>query len=256
MDILAKLKGVMTEEDLGKFEVAVKEMIDEKVKILVESEVKKLEDKAEEFCTKEVSERLELAKTALIKEYDGKFEKFENNLVEKLDLFLESEINSNISDEMINKIAVNETYRPIVEEIAKIFEEKYVALDTEGYGILKEAKEEIVKLEGEISNTISEKMEVVSENEKLKSAVLFLESVEGLKKTQKEKVLSLIEGKEYKEIKKTIGSIIDLVVEQDEERGSKKTITESASIDETTIEETVKPKKVVDSVEKAAVRLM
>lgn len=242
MDILAKLKGVLSEEDLTKFEGAVKDMVSEKVKILVESEIVKLEDKAEEFCTKEVSERLKTEKTKLIKEYDEKLTKFEENIVEKLDLFLESEITSNISNEMIEKIAINETFRPIVEDIAKIFEEKYVALDTEGFGILKEAKEEIIKLEDSASSTIAEKMELQNENDKLKSGILFLEKTEGLTKTQKEKVLTLIEGKNYNAVKKTITSVIDLVVEQEETPKAKKVVTESEIVDDVTIEETVKPK--------------
>jgi acylphosphatase len=241
--ILSKLKGVMTEEDLGKFESAVKDMIDEKVKILVEGETKKLEEKAEEFCTKEVSERLKTEKENLIKEYDTKLEKFENNIVEKLDLFLETEITSNISDEMITKIAINETYRPIVEEIQKIFEEKFVALDAEGFGILKEAKEEIVKLEEEVSNNIASKMELQNESDKQKSLILFLEKTDGLNKTQKDKVLTLIEGKDYVDVKKTISSIIDLVTEQ-EEKEEKKVVAEVVEEEQTSvIEETTKPKK-------------
>ena len=248
-NILSNLKGVMTEEDLSKFETAIKEMIEEKVQILIDAKTKFLEEKAEEFCTIEVNERLKTEKQKLIKEYDNALEKFENNIVEKLDMFLESEITSNISEEAINKIAINETYRPIVEDIVKIFEEKYVALDTEGYGILKEAKESIVKLEDEVSNTIADKMELQTENDKLKSGVLFLEKTEGLTKDQKGRVLTMIEGKSYKDVKKTIASVIDLVVEHEEKPSKKIVVTESENIDEVTIEETVKQKtKSIESV--------
>jgi len=245
-NILSKLKGVMTEEDLTKFESAVKDMIDEKVAILVETKTTELEEKAEEFCIKEVSERLAVEKENLIKEYDEKLEKFENNIVEKLDLFLETEITNNISDDIIKKVAINETYRPIVEDIVKIFEEKYVALDTEGYGILKEAKEEIVKLEDEVSNNIADKMELQTENDKQKSVILYLERVEGLSKTHKSKVLNMLEGKSYADVKKTINSVIDLVVEQEDKTPVKKIVKEVVSeeieTEEATIEETIKPK--------------
>jgi len=241
-NILSKLKGVMNEADLSKFEVAVKEMINERVKILEEAKVKELEEKAEEFCVKEVASRLAVEKENLIKEYDEKLSKFENNIVEKLDLFLESEINNNISDAMIEKIAINETYRPIVEAIQQLFEEKFVALDTEGMGILREAKEEIVKLEEEVSTHIADKMELQTESDKQKSLILYLEKTEGLSKTQKDKVLTLIEGKNYNEVKKTISSVIDLVVEQEEKpvrKEKKEVVVEEKSIDEPTIEETV-----------------
>lgn len=243
-NILSKLKGVMTEQDLAKFESAVKDMIDEKVNILIEAKTTELENKAEEFCTKEVTERLVVEKENLIKEYDSKLEKFENNIVEKLDLFLETEITNNISDEMINRIAVNETYRPIVEDIVKIFEEKYVALDTEGFGILKEAKDEIVKLEEEVSNHIADKMELQTESDKQKSVILYLEKTEGLNKTQKDKVLTMIEGKQYTDVKKTISSVIDLVVEQEDKPAKKKIVNEVIEEESATIEETInKPKK-------------
>lgn len=248
-NILSKLKGTMTEEDLSKFETAIKDMIEEKVQLLAEAKIKFLEDKAEEFCTMEVNERLKQEKQKLIKEYDNALENFENNIVEKLDMFLESEITSNISEEAIEKISINETYRPIVEDIVKIFEEKYVSLDTEGYGILKEAKESIVKLEDDVSNTIAEKMELQTENDKLKSGVLFLEKTEGLTKDQKGKVLTMIEGKCYKDVKKTIASVIDLVVEHVEKPSKRMVVTESEDIEETTIEETVKPRtKSIESV--------
>lgn len=240
-NILSKLKGVMTEQDLSKFESAVKDMIDEKVNILVESKTKELEEKAEEFCTMEVNERLKTEKATLIEEYDAKLEKFENSIVDKLDLFLESEITNNISDKMINKIAVNETYRPIVEDIVKIFEEKYVSLDTEGYGTLKEAKDEIVKLEEEVSNVIAEKMELQTESEKQKSVIVFLERTEGLSKTQKGKVLNMIEGKSYADVKKSINNVIDLVLEQATTTTKAKPVL-TESVEDVTIEETVKPK--------------
>lgn len=256
-NILSKLKGVMTEADLSKFEDAIKAMIDEKVNILSESRVKYLEEKAEEFCNIEVDKRLNEQKEILIKEYDSKLELFENNIVTKLDLFLESEILGNISEKAIERIAINETYRPIVEDIVKLFEEKYVALDTEGYGILREAKEEIVKLEESVSNTIADKMLLQTENDKLKSSVLFLEKTEGLTKKQKNKVLNLIEGKSYTDVKKTISSAIDLVVEQ-EDKPSKQIIKESVQMEETTIEETIKPKykSIEDIIAKVASNLL
>jgi hypothetical protein len=255
-NILSKLKGVMTEEDLTKFENAIKDMINEKVDILVESKTKELEDKAEKFCTEEVEKRLVLEKENILKEYDGKLQKFENDITEKLDLFLESEITKNISDDMINKIAINETYRPIVEEITKIFEEKYVSLDVEGFGILKEAKEEIIKLEEEVANHMAEKMELVNESDKQKSLILFLEKTEGLNKDQKSKVMNLIEGKEYKEVKKTLSSVIDIVVEQEEVPSKSKMVSESLEVNETTVEETVKQIKKEITIESTASKLL
>ena len=64
-----------------------------------------------------------------------------------------------------------------------------------------------------------------------------------LNKTQKDKVLTLIEGKDYVDVKKTISSIIDLVTEQ-EEKEEKKVVAEVVEEEQTSvIEETTKPKK-------------
>lgn len=229
-DIINKLKGVLNAEDFGSIESALKTMVNEKVDIKVQDRVKELDMLAEEFTNKEVETKLEEAKEELIKEYDQKMEDLETNLVEKLDKFLDSEINENISDEMITKVALNETYEPIVEGIKSLFEEKFVALDTEGHGILKEAKEELEKKDEELSVLISEKMELKEALEQARTKSVILEKVEGLTESQKERVNNFFDGKDFSETSEKIESFVSMVKESEEEE-NEENLNENEDVD-------------------------
>lgn len=216
-EIIKKLEGVLSAEDLKTFEESLDEMIQEKVDMLAEEKENYLTEKAEEYTEKEVQRRLDEETENLIEEYDKKMEQLEEKVIDTLDEFLDSEIISeSISDELVEKTALNETYKPIIDGIMDLFENKFVSLDTEGYKLVKEAKETVESKTKELDEIMEEKISLKKENEDLKSAVLVAQKIEGMTPKQKDRVINFFEGKEYSNIKKEIDDFVEMVKEEHE----------------------------------------
>jgi len=216
MKITEKLKEVLSEEDLKTFEDSVKKMIDEQVELRVDEKTTELEEKAEEFCEQEITKKVAEEKEALIESYDLKMEELENNMVERLDGFLDAVITEQISDETLTKIAINETLEPLVEGIKTLFEEKYVALDTDGQKLVAEAKEEVKKLKDENSDLLADKIELSELAEMGSIRALVAESTRDLTETQIERVKALCEGKSFDEVEGKITAIVEMVSESED----------------------------------------
>lgn len=225
MKLTEKLKDVLKPEDLIELEDGIKLMVSEQVKLRVEEKTIELEKKAEEFCEQEISNKLESEKEALIEEYEKKMEELETNMVEKLDNFLDTVIVEQISEESIRKIALNETYEPIIQGIKTLFEDKYVALDSNGEKLVKEQKKLVETLKNENSELIKEKMELseLAENGAIK--LLISEKTDGLTDTQKQRVHIFCENKSFDDVERQIDSFIEIV--EDKEENEEDTLDES-----------------------------
>ena len=215
MTILEKLKDVLEAEDLQKLNEYIKTMVNEEVNkrvaILAEERTAKLDLMAEKY----VNERVADEKAKIEEENQKSLEEMEDRLISQLDSFLEEEINENISDEMLEKIAINETLLPIVTGIKKIFEESHVELDSEGSSIIKQANEEIETLKSEKSQLIAEKMEQHELLERTAKSHLITDKVEGLNEEQKNRVVAYFENKDFSTVQSDIDSMINLVVEEE-----------------------------------------
>jgi hypothetical protein len=72
---------------------------------------------------------------------------------------LETVISEQISDDMIKKIAINETLEPIVKGIEKLYEDNYVALNTEGEASVLKVEEKNLELQESLDKALSDTMD-------------------------------------------------------------------------------------------------
>lgn len=226
-DILKKLDGVLSEDDVKSFGSEIKSLIEEKASIKIQAEKASIEKLAEEYCDIKIQEGVKKVAEKLISEYDAKVDDLEATLVEKLDKFLDLEITSKISDDMLKQIAVNETYAPIIDGIQKLFEHQHVELDSEGYGSLRKYQEEISELKDQLAESIADKIELEESVDTAASKLLISSKTEHLTESEKSKVFSFFEGKQLAETKDLIDSFVELVVEKDES-SFKQSIQESS----------------------------
>jgi len=211
--ITEKIKETMTPEDLKVFEAAVEKMIAQRV-ALKEEEIKaKYDELAEEYVSKKVGEELEAAKAALIEEYDAKLKNIEQKVVTKLGSFLDHVIVEQISDESIEKLAINEIAMPVVEQIKKVFATNYVELDSDGSALLKDEREKNAQLEKTLSDAQSKIMEAEERLEKSATFLLISEKTEGLTKTQKQRVAKMFKNKRFEDVKENIDTFVEMVKE-------------------------------------------
>ena len=164
--ITDKIKDILTPKDLQIFEAAVESMVKEKVALAEEEMKTKYDTIAEEYVSKQVAERLETEKAQIVEDYDLKLESLEKKIVTKLDSFLDHVIAEQISDETLEKIALNEVALPVINGIKKIFSENYVELDTDGSKLIEEAQKAKTDIEKQLSESLQKNMELEERLEK------------------------------------------------------------------------------------------
>ena len=166
--ITQKIKELLTPEDLKVFESAVDVMVDEKalskaqsIITLKEEELKsKYETLAEEYVQKEISERLTVEKAKLVESYDAKMNLLEEKVIAKLDSFLDHVIAEQVSDEMLEKIAINETLTPVVEGIRNVFTQNHLKVNSKAKANIDALKSELTEAKAELNESIEKQMKM------------------------------------------------------------------------------------------------
>lgn len=188
---------------------------EEKTAKFKEAAVKKIEEHAEQYVAEQVdaivSEKLE----ALDSEYETAIAELEETIITDLDRFLESEITNKISDSLLEGIAINETFSPIVNGIMSLFESNYVSLDTESKAIVNAAEEEAKKLKEKLTESYTTKLSLQSKIDELQTSLLIASRTDGMTSSQKSKVKAMFEGKSYDEVTKKISTFIELLEEKE-----------------------------------------
>jgi hypothetical protein len=261
--ITEKIEQIVEARTDAKLEIE-KELIESEVKekydtILAEkteeftSKVTSLEEtfiaKAEEFrtnLTEETQTTVEEFKT----EKEQEMETFVEGIIEKLDEYLDLEVSKAIPADAIETSAKVAVLEPIVNGFKSVMEENYIRFDEEQFGLLKESREEILNLRGQLAETVEESMAL---NKKLKNVardVNISKVCEGLTESQRERAVKLLEGVDASEIESRFSMIRDMVIVEEtdstddviteevqdsvelEEKSFDKVVSEDADLDE------------------------
>jgi len=228
--ITQKIRELLTPEDLNVFESAVEDMIQDRVNEQLSSKIqlkeeeltKKYDTVAEQYVSKVISEKLTEEKARLVESYDNKLSLLEEKIVTKLDSFLDHVISEQISDEMLEKIAINETLAPVVEGIKSVFSANHLKLDSNANAVINSLKEEVATLKNEMSESIDKGMKLESQLEQSAIYLLISEKTNGLRKSDKQKVIEMFKEKSFDDVEKNIDDYLDLVKEST--RSSKKKV--------------------------------
>jgi len=211
MKDLEKLKGVISDEDIQSLQESFIKNVDETVALKLEESMKTFEATIKADYDKKLAEEIEKVKALAESELIEKTQVLEEKLIDKLDVFIESYIDENFTKELVESYAIDQTCKPIVESIMKVFETDYVALDTTGHGLLKEAKEEILKANDKINQLHSKNIELMEAIEQEKTQKLIVEKTMELTGEQKDRVVSMFEGKSFDEVNSKIDTFLSIV---------------------------------------------
>lgn len=215
------------------------EFCKQKIKEAVEKKTAELEDLANKYCEErcakialkekekltEQCKKLEEAAEQYIFEYfDEKFtEKYgqelqaiEEKVITGLDKYLEYNISDKISDKLITKTAMTETYAPIIEGIQHLFEDQYVPMDLTGSKKLREAKAENAELQKSLQKQLAENMRLIDLVEDSNKKATIAEKTVGLDSKQRARVQKFFESKSLSETKKDIDDYVNMISEQTE----------------------------------------
>lgn len=233
----------LSSDDQSAIQDTIADIVLESVEAKVAEEKEKIISLADEYSQQKIEEGVAAEKEALIAEYDSVIQEFESELVEKLDSFLDLEISSKISDEMLESIAINETYAPIIEGIKDLFEGKYVALDTDGESVVRAKTEEVENLEEKLSSSLADKIELKESCDALKAKLLISEQSMDLTESERARVSSFFEGKKLDEVESKVSDFVDMIVEQ-----SADSVIESTSSEKKVLEESISEEHLEDEI--------
>lgn len=186
-----------------------------KTRLFKETTVEKLQEMADAYVQEQLTEGIELAIEKLEEEYSEKMQKLEESVLDNLDKFLDVEITSKISDSLLETIAVNEAFKPIVNGIMSLFETNYVSLDNDGKKLVEDAEAKVVAVEAKLTESYETKIALQSKIDKLETSLFIESKVGSLTKTSQDKIKSMFEGKSLDEVKKSIGTVIEVLEERD-----------------------------------------
>jgi hypothetical protein len=235
MNISEKLEKLgITSEDQKAIETAITDLISESVDSKEVALKEKYELISEEYVTEQISEKEEKLKESLNEENDEWRKELESSLIDKFDQFLDSEIDGKISDSLLEDTAYLEIAKPIVESIKKIYEDNHVSLDSEGAKVIAEAKEEVVSLKEQLSESINKTMEAEKLAETGAIKLRISEAVDGLSEEDSAKVKTLFEDKSFDEINAKIDNYVSILAEEvlkEENEDGKEELDETVVLD-------------------------
>lgn len=200
-----------------------------KVKEFKEVATEQLQTLAEKYVQEKIDEAVEVKSKELDEKFEEKIQELEESVLENLDKFLELEITSKISDDIFESVAKYKAHEPIITGILSLFESNLVALPQDGEKQIKEAQEKVKLTESKLNESISEKIQLQSKVDTLKTGLLIASKCDGLTEKQKSRVISMFEGKSFDEVNAKIDTFVDVLNESEMDfidtpaKGSKKT---------------------------------
>lgn len=151
------------------------------------------------------------------KKYGEELEQIEENVLNKLDDYLEHVVNEEIDPSIIESIAINETYAPIISGIQSLFQEQYVPLNASGKKKVKELATEKAQLESSLRKQVDLNMELKESNKVLKKAALIAEACIGMSAKEAEQVREYFEPKKLDETKADLPGFVKMLKEKAED---------------------------------------
>lgn len=177
LDEVLKVLGV------EKLDEAQQVAISEKIETMIEM---KSRERADDLLKEE--------KEALVEEYEAKFEDYKKDITSKFSDFVDSVLDEEleIPEKILEYAKKGELYSELIEQFKIKLAIDEGMLDEEVKGLLKEAKDEILKLKNTINKSIAKEIEL-KEDAKVMAAQLYLrKKCDGLLESQKNKVYSLL----------------------------------------------------------------
>jgi len=210
--------NAIVQEEKDKHEIELKEKDGEKATIQ-----EKLDEANSTIEAK--NEEIKKIKEVTLKTVKEEVEAHKSELVDKLDSFLESELESLVPEEVVEATAKVAIYEPIVEGIRSTFSSKGVEVNSDAHEVLKEAKKEIETLREDVNKATSEKIALESKAEELLAKYVLKEKCEGLTVEQIAKVENIFKGDSVETIEEKFDTVRDLVIEnKEEDDGDDKTL--------------------------------
>ena len=159
-----------------------------------------------------MEEKTESVISAITEEKEQEVQDFKDYIIENLDVYLDKEVKTLLPESYIEDRAKAETLAPIVAGFKKVMEENYIKFDEENFGLLKEAKEELIKSRKEIERLTESSLSTHKEITDMKRQVKISKVCEGLDVVQCERAVRLLENCDVDMIEEKFSYIRDEII--------------------------------------------
>jgi len=181
----------------------------------------KLETLVEVKAQEKVNVILKEEKDKLVESYEGKFEEYKEEITGKFSNFVDSVLDEELTipDKIIEFAKKGELYADLIEQFKLRLGVDEGLLDEEVKGLLREAKEEILKLRKDMDVQISENLEVRKDAQELASEIYLRRKCDGLTEDQKKYVMEMLNGiSDKSEIDRKFDVILETYKEKIDEK--------------------------------------
>ena len=192
-ELESSLVEIEVEDDLS----AISEALD-----LSEENQEKAKTIFKAAVTSKVTEIKEQLESQYSEELKTSVEKVKGDLAEAVDKYL-----TYCADEWTkeNELAIERGLRSemtenFIEGLKTLFVEHYVDVPEDKYNVIDELANRLDEMEEKLDNEVSKNMEIVEENDQLKRSDVIREACKDLSESQKEKMESLSNGVDFKDI--------------------------------------------------------
>jgi len=177
MDEIIKLLGV--------------DKLDESSTLEVKNKISEMVDvKARERAARYIKEERE----RLIKEYEEKFEEYKTDITSKFSNFVDNVLDEElkIPEKVIRYAKLGEMYHDLIEQFKIKLAIDEGVLDNDVRQLLKEARDEIIKLKSEVNKLTKEKMVLESDSKLMAAHIYLRKKCDGLSETKRNYILNLL----------------------------------------------------------------
>ena len=229
MSVTKKIEEILSPADLKSFEEGIERMITNRVEkgvaekvAVMETELKQKYDIiSEQYVEKKLVTELEKKSAELVAENDQKIADLEKKVVSRLGSFLDRVVTENISDAILEKVAINEVALPILEKVRAVFTEGYVEINSDSQKKIDEATVKADKTEKQLSESISKNMVLEERLEKLAVFLMISERTQGLEPALKKQVVEEFKTRQFDEVDAKIDGFVKLIKEAEESKTQK-----------------------------------
>jgi hypothetical protein len=161
----------------------------------------KLEDIISFQVNEQVAEKIEAEKERLVEEFEEKYEEYKQDITAKFSNFVDEVLEEEmaIPENVIEYARYGELYKDLIDQLKVRVGIDEGILDEEARNLLKEARDEIVRLQDELNSEIEARLESETDAQNLALETYRQMQCESVPSAQRKKVLVLLEGTRTKE---------------------------------------------------------
>jgi hypothetical protein len=156
----------------------------------------KIADIVDVQVAEKVSEKLEEAKTELVEEYEGKFEDYKKTIVTNFSNFVDQVLEEEllIPENIMEYARLGELYSDLINEFKVRIGIDEGVLDEEAKVLLKEARDEIVRLQDQLNEATARELEATGDAQALALESYKMDKCLSVPTAERGKIMSLLEG--------------------------------------------------------------